>query len=313
MAAGIWNYRGRMKTLALFFLMPLIPFHEPGKWAQDPFQISVNVDLVVLNATVRDRAGRLAPDLSAKDFSVLEDGVEQTLRLFRREDLPVTVGLVIDHSGSMKQKLENVIAAALKFLEFSNPADQLFVVNFNEYVSFGLPLAMQFTGLPGPLKAAILQSPTTGRTALYDAVSVALKRLNLGGRDRNVLLVVSDGADNASKLGLEELLKMAGQSSAMIYVIGVFAPDDPDRNPGVLKRLAHSTGGEAFFPKELEQLPAICERIAREIRSQYILGYSSTNQGTPGNYRRIKVSAKSDSYDKLSVRTRAGYTNGVKP
>ncbi len=313
MAAGICSYRGHMKTLALFFLMPLIPCNEPGKWAQDPFQISVNVDLVVLNATVRDRAGRLVPDLGAKDFSVVEDGVGQTLRLFRREDLPVTVGLVIDHSGSMKQKLDNVIAAALKFLEFSNPADQLFVVNFNENVSFGLPLAMQFTALPTPLKAAILQAPTTGKTALYDAVSMGLKRLNLGGRDRNVLLVVSDGADNASKLSLEVVLQMAGQSSAMIYAIGIFAPDDPDRNPGVLKRLAHSTGGEAFFPKELEQLPAICERIAREIRSQYIMGYSSTNQGPPGNYRRIKVSAKSDAYDKLSVRTRAGYTNGVKP
>lgn len=302
-----------MRTLALLFLMPTMIGNEAGKWVQDPFQISVNVDLVVLNATVRDRGGRLVPDLGAKEFSVLEDGVAQTLRLFRREDLPVTVGLVVDHSGSMNRKIENVIAAALKFLEFSNPADQLFVVNFNESVSFGLPQAMQFTGLPQPLKAAILQAPTTGKTALYDAVSMALKRVQLGGRDRNVLLVVSDGADNASKLSLDETLKMAGQSSAMIYAIGIFAPDDPDRNPEALKKLAHATGGEAFFPKELEQLPAICERIALEIRSQYTIGYSSTNQGGARSYRRIKVTAKSEHYDKLLVRTRAGYTNGVKP
>ena len=238
-----------MKTLMLLFLMPLMVSNEAAKWDQDPFQISINVDLVVLNATVRDRSGRLVPDLGAKELSVLEDGVAQTLRVFRREDLPVTVGLVIDHSGSMNRKLENVIAAALKFLEFSNPADQLFVVNFNESVSFGLPVDMPFTGLAAPLKTAILHAPTTGKTALYDAVSMALKRVHLGGRDRDVLLVVSDGADNASKLSLDEVLKMAGQSSAMIYAIGIFAPDDPDRNPEVLKRLAHSTGGEAFFPK----------------------------------------------------------------
>jgi Ca-activated chloride channel family protein len=296
-----------MKPIGLSLLLQLVIGNETGKWAQDPFQISVNVDLVVLNATVRDQTGRLVPDLRAKDFGVQEDGVAQTLRLFRREDLAVTVGLVIDHSGSMNRKLENVIAAALKFLELSNPADQLFVVNFNESVSFGLPAAMPFTGLADPLKTAILEAPTTGKTALYDAVSMALKRVHLGGRERDVLLVVSDGADNASTLSLEELLKTAGQSSAMIYTIGIFAPDDPDRNPEVLKRLAHATGGEAFFPKDLEHLPAVCERIAAEIRSQYTLGYISSNPGRAGHYRRIRVAAKSEAYEKLSVRTRAGY------
>lgn len=301
-----------MKPLGLSLLLQLAIGNETGKWAQDPFQISVNVDLVVLNATVRDRTGRLVPDLSAKDFGVQEDGVAQTLRLFRREDLAVTVGLVIDHSGSMNRKLENVIAAALKFLELSNPADQLFVVNFNESVSFGLPVATPFTGLAAPLKTAILEAPTTGKTALYDAVSMALKRVHLGGRERDVLLVVSDGADNASTLSLEELLKTAGQSSAMIYTIGIFAPEDPDRNPEVLKRLAHATGGEAFFPKDLEHLPAVCERIAAEIRSQYTLGYISSNPGRAGHYRRIRVAAKSEAYEKLSVRTRAGYVTEEK-
>ncbi len=301
-----------MRNMALLLLLPLVSGEATAPAIQDDFQISVNVDLVVLNATIRDRNGRLVGDLAQKDISVMEDGKAQTLRVFRREDLPVTVGMVIDHSGSMKRKLENVIAAALEFLKFSNPADQLFVVNFNEVVSFGLPHAMEFTNLPAQLKAAILGSPTTGKTALYDSVLLALKRLDYGKRDRNVLLVVSDGADNASRISLDELLKIAGQSSAMIYAIGIFAPDDPYRNPGVLRKLAEATGGEAFFPKELEDLPAICERIAREIRSQYILGYISNNPERAGHYRRIRVIANSEAYEKLSVRTRAGYVKGEK-
>ncbi len=312
MAAGVPANRGHMKYVVLLILLTVTVKESIALASQDGFQISVNVDLVVLNATVRDRNGRLVADLTQRDFSVVEDGVAQTLRVFRREDIPVTVGLVIDHSGSMRSKLDNVIGAALEFLEFSNSEDQLFVVNFNETVSFGLPLAMEFTSVPGALKSAILEAPTAGKTALYDAVSMALKRLDFGKRDRNVLLVVSDGADNASRMNLDELLKIAGQSSAMIYAIGVFAAADPDRNPDVLRKLAQATGGEAFFPKELKDLPAVCERIAREIRNQYILGYVSTNSQQAGTYRRIRVKAKAESDEKLSVRTRAGYTSEVK-
>jgi len=311
-AAGVPADRGDMKSVGLLLLLSLIGRDSWAFAIQDEFQISVNVDLVVLNATVRDRNGRLVGNLAEQDFSVMEDGKAQTLKVFRREDLPVTVGMVIDHSGSMKSKLENVIAAALQFLEFSNPDDQLFVVNFNEGVSFGLPLAMEFTSSPSQLKAAILGAPTTGKTALYDAITLALKRLDYGKRDRNVLLVVSDGADNASRMSLDELLKIAGQSSAMIYAIGIFAPEDPDRNPEVLRKLAQATGGEAFFPKKLEDLAAICERIAREIRSQYILGYIPNNPERAGHYRRIRVAAKSEAYEKLSVRTRAGYSKEEK-
>lgn len=295
-----------MKLLALLLLFSLTLSDS----TQDAFKISINVDYVVLNATVRDRKGRLVSDLKERDFSVQEDGVAQPLRIFRHEDLPITVGLVVDHSGSMKRKIDDVINSALTFLRFSNPQDQLFVVNFNEHVSFGLPPGREFTSVPAELRSAILQTPTTGKTALYDAIIIALERLKLGGRDRHVLIVISDGADNASKQTLDGLLSLAGQSNAMIYTIGIFAPDDPDRNPAVLRRIAHATGGEAFFPSELNKLPAICERIALEIRDQYILGYISTNQGPPGRHRRIRVVANSSSYDKLSVRTREGYISG---
>src|SRR5271157_476880 len=236
-----------MKTPA--FALAILLLIPPANQAQDPesYRISVNVDLVVLQATARDRKGRLVSDLRERDFQVYEDGVRQAIRLFRHEDIPVTVGLVIDHSGSMHSKLPEVIAAARTFVQTSNPEDLLFVVNFNEKVTLGLPAAMSFTNRPEELERAISSVPALGMTALYDAVAVSLRRLQEGG-DRKVLIVISDGGDNASKHSLDEVLKMAEQSSALIYTIGILDVAEPDRNPGVLRRLAQVTGGEAFFP-----------------------------------------------------------------
>lgn len=281
-----------------------------GSQASEPHRISVNVNLVVLNATVRDQKGRPASDLGEQDFEVYEDGARQALRLFLHEDVPVTVGLVIDHSGSMRPKLAEVIAAAQTFVQASSPQDEMFVVNFNETVSMGLPDAIRFTNRPGELARAISNAPVTGQTALYDAALVAHGRLQTGSRDKKVLIVISDGGDNRSKHSLEEVVKMAGQSSALIYTIGIFDEGDPDRNPAVLRRLAGATGGEAFFPGELNEVVPICERIARDIRNQYTLGYVPINTAQPGAFRAIRVIARTAGKTKLVVRTRAGYIAG---
>jgi Ca-activated chloride channel homolog len=280
------------------------PFIAPQP---DPYRISVNVNLVVLHATVRDRKGGLASDLREGDFEVYEDGVRQTITLFRHEDIPVTVGLVIDHSGSMQPKLTHVIAAARTFARSSNPQDRMFVVNFNEKVTLGLPVAMRFTNRPEDLEAAILKSRALGQTALYDAVAEALERLRAVVPEKKVLIVISDGGDNASAHSLADVLKMAEQSSALVYTIGVFDEDDPDRNPAVLRRLAHATGGEAFFPDELKDVVAICESIARDIRHQYTIGYVSSSAARPGAFRKIRVEAHAAGSGRLSVRTRTGY------
>ena len=274
-----------------------------------PYQISVNVDLVVLHATVRDRKGRVASDLREQDFEVYEDGVKQSIRLFRHEDIPVTVGLVVDHSGSMRRKLPDVVAAARTFVQSSSPEDQMFVVNFNEKVTLGLPDAIRLTNRPDELARAISGTPAAGMTALYDAVAEARKRLQAGSRDKKALIVISDGGDNASVHSLAEVLKMAGQSSTLVYTIGIFDAEDPDRNPAVLRRLAGATGGEAFFPGQLNEVVAICERIARDIRKQYTLGYVSSNASQPGAYRAIRVDARVGK-SKLLVRTRSGYIAG---
>jgi VWFA-related protein len=262
---------------------------------------------MVLHATVRDRKGRFVSNLREPDFVVHEDGVRQSIRLFRHEDIPVTVGLVVDHSGSMRLKLAEVAVAARTFAESRNPEDQMFVVNFNENVTLGLPEAIQFTDSSAELERAIGSALATGQTALYDAVAKALERLQAGSRDKKVLIVISDGDDTASAHSLEYTMKMAEQSSAIIYTVGLFDHGDPDANPRVLNRLAKATGGEAYFPEQLSRVVATCESIARDIRHQYTIGYVPTNATLDGAYRAIRVVAGAG---KLSVRTRAGYVAG---
>jgi VWFA-related protein len=277
---------------------------------QENFRISVDVDLVVLQATVRDRAGHTVMELERGDFTVLEDGKPQPIRLFRHEDTPVTVGLVVDHSSSMREKLSDVTAAAQAFVQSSNSDDRMFVVNFNETVSLGLPMGMPFSDSAEQLGNAIWGQPAVGTTALYDAIIEALKRLQESTHDKKVLIVISDGGDNASKSSLERVLKLTEQSNAMIYTIGIFDPDDPDKNPAVLRRLAKESGGEAFFPAQLLETVEICQRIARDIRDQYTIGYSSTNGKREGVYHKVRVAAREKDNGKLFVRTRAGYSTG---
>ena len=280
--------------------------------AQDPqaYQLSVNVDLVVLNATVRDQKGRVASDLREQDFDVFEDGVKQAIRLFRHEDIPVAVGLVIDHSGSMRAKLASVTAAARTFIQSRSPDDQMFVVNFNENVTLGLPPATPFTSSPDDLAKAISGTPATGQTALYDAVWKAREWLAGGSRDKKVLIVISDGGDNASTHTLADILRAGDRLNVQVYTIGIFDPDDPDKNPGVLRQMAKATGGESFVPGELSEVVAVCESIAKDIRSQYTLGYLSSAANPAGGYHSIKVLARGKGKEKLRVRTRSGYSGG---
>lgn len=280
--------------------------------AREPesYRLKVDVELVVLHATVRDRKDRFVSDLRQQDFEIFENGVPQSIRFFEYEDTPVTVGLVIDHSRSMSPKLAHVAAAAEAFVGSSNPLDQLFVVNFTDSVSLGLPADVTFSNSVTKLKHAISNAPPPGMTSLYDGIAEGVMQLKGGNHNKKVLLVVSDGGDNTSAHNLKDVLKMAEKSNAIIYTIGLFDDADPDRNPRVLKRLAHQTGGEAFFPAELAAVVEVCEVIAREIRNQYTIGYVSSNVTRSGAYRAIRVSARPPGNGQLVVRTRAGYIAG---
>ena len=272
------------------------------------YTLRMNADMVILNAVVLDHHNAFVSGLTRDDFQIYEDGVPQQIGSFSHDDIPVTVGLVIDNSGSMAPKRDDVIAAALAFARSSNPLDQIFVVNFNDRVSFGLPPGMPFTDRPEQLELALSRIRTIGQTALYDAITVALDHLKQSSLDRKVLILISDGGDNASTRTLTQAIDMAKRSTAMMYAIGIFDEQDGDQHPAILTRFAKETGGEAFFPQSSKQIVALCEGIARDIRNQYTLTYIPANAGQDGRYRAIAVKASAPGRGRLSVRTRAGYS-----
>jgi len=269
--------------------------------------ISVDVDLVVLQATVLDKKGGFVSGLTERNFRVFENDVPQTIRNFEHEDVPVAVGLIVDNSGSMQRKRKDVVAAALAFVHSSNPQDDMFVVNFNDRVSFGLANTELFSAKASELIGALNGVPAYGRTALYDAIEAGLAHVQKATLDKKVLIVISDGGDNASRHTLSQVLHSAGISNVMIYTVGLFDEYDEDRDPGVLKKISRATGGEAFFPKETVQVVPICKRIAADIRNQYTIGYIPSNQKLDNTYRKISVTAIGPHGRHLRVRTRAGY------
>ncbi len=271
------------------------------------------VDLVVLHATVVDDKGQFVPGLTGNDFRVFEDKVEQKISVFSKEDIPVTMGLVIDNSGSMKEKRPQVNAAALSFVRTSNPADEVFVVNFND--EYYLDLDEDFTSNPQELHEALERIDTRGSTALYDAIIGSLDHLKKGHKDKRVLLVITDGDDDASRKDFSYTVKAAVESNAVIYAIGVFSDEDRKNQKKMVRKskkelttLAESTGGLAFFPDRLEDVDPVCVQVARDIRNQYTLGYYPTNAAKDGTFRGVKVElAPQKGHEKLSVRTRTGY------
>ena len=306
-------------ALSLLFLLLLPSVTRPQESAPsesrrgDEYTISVRSECVVLHATAQNHKGTLVSGLHKEDFQIYENGVLQQTEHFSHEDIPVTVGLVLDNSASMHPKRSEVIAAAMAFARSSNPQDQMFVVNFNEHVSFGLPANTPFTDQAAQLEDALSRFNANGETALYDAMAAALDHLKKGNRDKKVLIVISDGGDNASKYKLGQILTMAGQSDAIIYTIGIFDENDPDQNPRVLRQLAKDTGGEAFLPESLRDVVPLCERIARDIRNQYTIAYVPMNRKQDGAYRVIEAKAGAPDRGRLSVRTRAGYYAPSKP
>lgn len=276
---------------------------------REPYKISVDVNLVVLHATVLDSRGHFVDNLKPENFKVYEDQVEQKITVFRHEDIPITVGLVIDNSGSMRDKRARVNASALTFVQTSNPFDEVFVVNFND--DYYLDLPKDFSSDVGELKEALDRIDSRGSTALYDAVLASLDHLKKGTRDKKVLLVVTDGEDNSSRATFEQLLKRVQGADASIYAVGLLSQESrraSKRARRALATLAQSTGGLAFFPNSVEQVETICTKIAHDIRNQYTLAYYPSNPKKDGTYRNISVQTiPPPGIGKLSVRTRTGY------
>ncbi len=270
------------------------------------YVIRKDVDEVVLHATVIDDKQHIINDLNRNDFTVLEDGKPQSIISFRHLDIPVSMGIVIDNSGSMREKRAKVNQAALNLVRASNPQDEVFIVNFNdEYY-----LDQDFTNDLLKLKEALEKIDARGGTALRDALVASAEHLKKYGRlERKVLFVVTDGEDNASRESLEETVKeLQEENGPVVYAIGILGDEEhPKRAKRALEIISDRTGGCAFFPKTLDEVNDISSHVAHDIRSQYIIGYKPTNPKASGGFRAIKVEAKAKGHGKLVVRTKSGY------
>jgi VWFA-related protein len=269
------------------------------------FVIHSDVRLVVLDVSVTDRRGGFVTGLTRDNFTVLEDGELRRITVFANEDIPVTVGILVDESRSMLPKRNDVLSAAGTFIETSNPRDEIFVLNFNDVVKRGLPGHTLFSDNLEQLRTALERGIPQGRTAFNDAVVEGLQQLALGRRDKKALVVISDGGDNASRRTRGEMFATVDRSIATIYAVGLFDADDQDRNPGILRRLANVSGGEAFFPRSPSSMSAVCRGIAKEIRTRYTIGYGPP--ASHGALRHIEVRVSAPGRSGLRARTRTWY------
>jgi Ca-activated chloride channel homolog len=280
----------------------------PAEKSGDVFVFRKEVDEVTLHATVVDDKNHLVTDLDRAGFTVYEDGQQQKITSFRREDIPVAMGIVIDNSGSMREKRQAVNAAAINFVKSSNPQDKVFIVNFNEDYF----LDQDYTASVPKLKDALERIEARGGTALYDAVVASSDHLKKSGLlEKKVLLVVTDGEDNASRESLEQAIRrLQEENGPTVYTIGLLQEEHSKRARRALREMAEETGGIAFFPQNLAEVDAITQQIAHDIRNQYTIGYKPSKPQSEGGFRTVKVEANAKGYKKLQVRTRSGYYAG---
>ncbi len=285
-----------------------IPGSEVGAVTKngDRYTFRSQVNEVTLSAVVLDSRRHLVTNLAETNFAVYEDNQPQKITFFRRQDIPVSIGIVVDNSGSMRTKRAAVTKAVLNLIQASNPQDEVFVVNFNDDPY----LDQDFTNKIPPLREALDRVDSRGGTALYDAVIASADHLAKGAKkEKKVLLVITDGVDNESRESLESAIrKVQDDNGPTIYTIGILG-DEPGikRAKRALQSLSDQTGGVAFFPKDLMEVDEISQEVARDIRNQYTLTYKPTNPRSNGGYRKVKVEARAPGYKDLQVRTRDGY------
>lgn len=280
--------------------------------------IRKDVDLVVLHATVINDKGKLVTNLDQGHFRVRENGQRQALKLFRKETMPVTIGLVLDNSASMAQKREEMMAAANGFVKVFNREDEFFVVNFNSDWYLDLE-RKDFTSDPADVNTALERTATRGQTAIFDALRASLEHIQKGTRRKKIIFTISDGVDNTSRSDFQTLMEEVRAADVGFYFIQLPCTDDDAKSAchkagRQMRRLADATGGVAYFPEHLGEIGTLAGQIARDIRSQYVLGYEPSNRAKDGTYRRLEVTVKAKGKGKLEARHRPGYyASGERP
>lgn len=274
-----------------------------------PTVFRTDTRVVVCNTTVVDKNGHLVTDLSRDNFSVFENGVQQKITGYKHEDVPVSLGLVIDNSGSMRTKRAAVEAASLALVRDSNPDDEVFVVNFNDEPFLDLPNKKNFTNNIQEMEQALTRIDSKGGTAMRDAIRTSIDHLlENANREKKVLVLVTDGVDNASIISQEKVIKAAQQSGVLVYAVGLLEEEDRgDANKAKreLTALVDATGGEVYFPKEVSEVDHIAHVVAHDIRNQYTIQYTPSNNTMDGTFRQIKITVNAPGH--LTVRTRSGY------
>jgi Ca-activated chloride channel homolog len=260
--------------------------------------------LVVLNVSVFDQGGKVVRDLGKSQFAVYENGEKQTVNVFRQDDVPISLGLIIDTSASMTDKRERVASATLAMVKASNPEDEAFIVNFNG----SAVLSRDFTNNIKDLEEALRNLDAKGETAMRDALRLGIEHLrHRAHRDKKVLLVVTDGEDNSSSETQAHLVQAAQQNDVIIYAIGLLGAEEPAsaaRAKKQLDELTEQTGGRSWFPTDVAEIANITPEIAHEIRNQYVLAYTPTNLAADGSFRKVRVEVDVPG---AVVRTRTGY------
>jgi VWFA-related protein len=294
-----------VRYFSLVLAAALAPAQAPPPAQDDVPLYRSDARLVLLHASVVDKNGRLVTNIPQSAFKILEDGVEQQIKLFRREDVPVSMGIIVDNSGSMTSKRTKVAAAALELVKQSNPDDEVFIVNFNDDAHFDQPL----TNDVKKMQAALARMEARGGTAMRDALSKSIEYVKRNGKkDKKILVVVTDGNDNSSDISLEQLLRQAQSSDVVIYCIGLLNEEEAGQARAAkraLKALAEASGGLDYYPKSVSDVEEITPRVAHEIRNQYVLGYTSSNPALDGTFRQVKVTV--NGFGRPTVRTRNGY------
>ncbi|MBI4472205.1 MAG: VWA domain-containing protein [Acidobacteria bacterium] len=310
--------RSSIFALSVFLSTLVLLSQERGQiQKQDKdYVIKVDVELVTLPVSVFDKDGRPVDGLTQDHFQILEDNTPQKITLFKHEDIPLSVGLIIDNSGSMRNKRERVNHAALSFVRESNPDDETFIVNFDDSAY----LEQDFTSSIGDLIDALDNVDTRGETALYDALVVSVNEMMPNAKkDKKVILLISDGEDNASKYGINKALEVLRSAKDItVYAVGLI--EDNDQRGGLfrkapskkakddLQKFAQMTGGQAFFPKSIDEVEEIVRRIAHDLRNQYTIGYTPSNANLDGTWRKIQVKVTPPkNTPKITVVTKEGY------
>ena len=273
--------------------------------AQDQPIIRTETRLVVLHATVMDKGGHFVDNLPQNAFKVFENGVQQQLKVFKREDVPVSMGILLDDSGSMRDKRAKVAAAAMGLVKASNPKDEVFVVNFNDVAYLDVP----FTNEQSKMEEGLSRIDSRGGTAMRDAISMSIDYMkSKGKKDKKVLFIVTDGNDTASAETLERTVQRVRQSEVLIYSIALLNEEEPreaKKAQRSLRTLSDVTGGQVYYPKELAEVEPLALRVAQEIRNQYILAYTPSIAELDGSFRQVKVTVNGPGHPQ--VRTRNGY------